>query len=321
MDLLPSLLFQDFDPGLRYVVAVSAGADSLALLHLLREAGFENLHVCHVNHQLRGAAADADAAWLEQRCAEWGLDCEVRRIEVAARVAACGESLEQAARTLRLGCYVEAQQRQCAEGVFLGHHGDDQAETLLLRLLRGAHGLGGMRAVQRLDVAGQELRLFRPLLGVRRQDLRDFLLKMRQSWREDASNAVADVWRNRLRLQAMPLLADIAQRDITPLLLRQVEAQQALLEVQQWAVANSHCRDPQGRLHLGQLRVLPRALQAAVLHAYLVELGIAASQRDIAQALTLLEPAARAPAINLPGNWTLRRRAGRLLAEKIQVAE
>lgn len=317
MDLQPSSLFQAFEPQRRYVVGVSAGADSLALLHLLLRAGFCDLWVCHVNHQLRGEAAVADARWLQQHCAALALPCEVHCIDVAARAQTQGESVEQAARELRLDCFAEMQQRLGAVGVFLGHHGDDQVETMLLRLLRGSHGLAGMRGVQQMEIHGRQLCLLRPLLGTRRQQLRDFLLQQQLTWREDATNEVADVWRNRLRLQVLPLLADIAQRDITPLLLRQIDAQQALLEVQHWAVSQSAALDPQGRLHVGQLRRLPPALQAAVIHAYISERGIQARQRDVAEAVALLDVTARSASINLPENWTLRRRAGRLVLEKI----
>ena len=289
----------------------------MALLHLLVAAGFRKLVVCHLDHGLRGRAAAEDAKFVRRVAGKLGLECEVGRAEVRARMAERGESLETAARNARHGFFGECARKYRCRRILLAHHADDQAETVLWNLLRGSYGLKGMREEQRLVTeSGVVLGLIRPLLGVRRAELVAWLELQGHRWREDASNAEPIAVRNRLRNEALPLLAEISGRDATLALVRGAADTAELAELEMWALEKATVRDPQGRLHLPVLRALPLALQRLALRKFLQDGGIGSPERDlIERGLGLLE--VKNPAvINLPGGGKLRRREGRLWMER-----
>ena len=196
--------------GERVCVAVSGGADSVALLVAMVEANTASaqnkmplgvvVSAAHVHHGLRGAEADGDEAFVRGLCAELGVPLEVFRVDTAARQAREGEGLEEAARELRY----EALRGLPVDAIATGHTMDDQAETVMMKLLRGAwtDGLGGISPV----VAGQGPRTVRPLLGVRRAQVETFLQERGQGWREDSSNQDVSLTRNKVRRELMPVL-------------------------------------------------------------------------------------------------------------------
>lgn len=195
-------------PGMRVAVAVSGGADSVALLRALLEAAPEIglvLTVAHVHHGIRGAEADADAAFVAELAARHGL--AFCRKDVDARLSAREnrESLEEAARNLRYAWFTELLESGMADAVATAHTLDDQAETVLHKFLRGAwtQGLAGIHPVLALPRGS----ILRPFLGVRRGDIEAWLSKIGQDWREDASNRDMDYTRNRLRNELLPMLA------------------------------------------------------------------------------------------------------------------
>jgi len=294
-------------------VGVSGGADSVALLHLLHRAGFRNLVVCHLDHQLRGRASAADARFVERLAANLGLTCESARRDVRAMMKETGESLETAARRARHEFFAACARKHRCRRVLLAHHADDQAETVMWNLLRGSHGLKGMRAKQEITVEGFKLELIRPLLETRRADLVAWLRANRLMWREDASNLEAIAVRNRLRNEAMPLLADISGRDPVEALVRGARDTYEREEMENELLQQAVVLDPQGRLHLGALRGLPKLLCRRAIADYLTKHGVPDIDRALlGRAMALLDTAA-APAVNLPGGRQLRRRAGRLL--------
>ncbi len=203
-------------PGDRLCAAVSGGADSVALLlslhaanSLPREPLGVGLSVAHVHHGLRGADADADLAFVEALCARLDLPLHLHRVSVPDRVEATGESVEEAARNLRYAFFDSLIASGQADSVLTAHTLDDQAETVLLKLLRGAwtEGLGAIHPV--VEVKGPRPgKILRPLLGVRRSQIEGFLRDAGQPWREDASNAETIYTRNRVRHQLMPLLRE-----------------------------------------------------------------------------------------------------------------
>jgi tRNA(Ile)-lysidine synthase len=303
--------------GKRWLVGVSGGADSMALLHWLVAAGFRKLVVCHLNHGLRGRAAAEDARFVRRAAGNLGLECEIGRAAVRARMAARGESLETAARNARHEFFAECARKHRCRRILLAHHADDQAETVLWNLLRGSHGLKGMRGEQRLATeSGVVLELSRPLLGVRRAELVAWLESQGHRWREDSSNAEPIAVRNRLRNEALPLLAEISGRDVTLALVRGAADTEDLEALEAWALERAKVLDPQGRLHLPAMRGLPVALQRIALRKFLQDGGIASPERDlIERGLGLLD--VKNPAVvNLPGGGQLRRRAGRLWIER-----
>ena len=180
------------------VCALSGGADSAALLHVLLqlqpELGF-SLSAAHFNHCLRGAESDADEAFVRQLCQSCGVPLTVGRGDCAAFAGETGQSLEEAARSLRYE-FLFSQKGLIATA----HHADDQTETVLLNLLRGTglRGLAGM--------APRQDRLVRPMLSVTRREIEDYLAENGLSHREDSSNFCDDARRNRLRHHVIPLL-------------------------------------------------------------------------------------------------------------------
>ena len=191
-------------PG-RLLIGLSGGADSVALARLLllrREGEPLRLTAVHVNHGLRGADADADEAFVRSFCAAHDLPLTVKRLTPPANP---GEGW---AREARYAAFREVYAADGAEALALAHHRDDQAETLLLHLLRGS-GLTGLAGMAR-DTGLYGMRVIRPLLGFSRQELIEALRKEGQAWREDATNAGDAYLRNRVRHRLLPLMEELA---------------------------------------------------------------------------------------------------------------
>jgi tRNA(Ile)-lysidine synthase len=189
-------------PGQRVGVAVSGGADSVCLLHVLRELPAPwnlPLVVLHVNHELRGAESESDEHFVRSLAARLGLECLVRR----APVAGTGDNLEQAARRARLEFFRETLTSGTVDRVALGHTRSDQAETVLFRFLRGS-GTTGLAAIRPVTADG----LVRPLIEVDRAGVTSWLEERGIGWREDSTNASPEFARNRIRHRLLPQLAD-----------------------------------------------------------------------------------------------------------------
>jgi len=185
-------------PGTRLGVAVSGGADSVFLLHVLARRNGTPLTVLHVNHGLRGAESDADALFVEALAAGLGLPF------LAHRMGAVSGNLEQFCRRERLSFFGRVIAAGHAGRVATGHTASDQAETVLMRLLRGT-GTTGLRGVLPVTAEG----LVRPLLGIRREEVRGWLRANGIAWREDASNQSHDFLRNRVRARLLPVIREL----------------------------------------------------------------------------------------------------------------
>lgn len=278
----------------RYLVGVSGGADSVALIHLLVEKGFRNLVICHLDHRLRGRQSTSDARWVGRLAASLSLPMELGRVNVAGRMRTGGGSLETAAREARHGFFRDCARRHRCARVLLAHHADDQAETVLWNLLRGSRGLRGMLAEQTLDVGGTRLELLRPLLACRHADLVAWLRERGLSWREDASNAEPIAVRNRLRNEVMPLLTEISGRDPVRALLHAAEDTRELESLETEWIAAARIKDPQGRLHLKALAGLPVSPRRAALRGYLMDHGVGSPGRVLMdRCLALMDPKLR----------------------------
>ena len=207
--------------GGRVLAAVSGGPDSVALVHVLRElhgAGEVILAgLAHFNHQLRGAEADDDEAFCRALAVELGLQIEVGRGDVRARARLEGRSLEDAARASRYEFLESAADRLAADAIAVGHSRDDQAETFLLRLIRGAgpRGLAGI-----LPRAG---RVVRPLLDIPRSDLRAYTASRNLAYRDDETNADVAIARNRVRHDLLPYLERSFSPGIADVLAREAD--------------------------------------------------------------------------------------------------
>jgi tRNA(Ile)-lysidine synthase len=185
-------------------VGVSGGADSVAMLHVLHQLEY-SVTAAHLNHSIRGAEADADEQFVKDLCAKLGIKCVTAKTDVPALAREKGVSLEMAARTARHDFF-----RALSSLVILAHHADDQLETFFLRAARGTGpgGLGGMRFFQILD----GLKIYRPMLGIRRSEILHWLGKEKIEWREDASNTDETIPRNLVRQQILPILEKLNER-------------------------------------------------------------------------------------------------------------
>ncbi|MFN0056290.1 MAG: tRNA lysidine(34) synthetase TilS [Planctomycetales bacterium] len=200
--------------GQALLLGVSGGADSVALLRGCVALGSMlklQVSVAHLNHRLRGAASDADAAWLEALCRSLAIPLTVGVREIADLASGSGRGIEEAARDERYAFLEQAARDQGCSAVAVAHTADDQAETILHHILRGTGlaGLGGMPPARRLPAG---MLLIRPLLEVRRTDVLEYLRGIGQEFREDQSNQDEAYTRNRLRRRWLPDLA----RDFNP---------------------------------------------------------------------------------------------------------
>ena len=197
--------------GKRLLVAVSGGPDSLALLHALWQLRDEHklrLYGAHLNHGLRGAESDADAEFTEDTFRRLDIPFTLESADVAAYRARHKLSLEDAARQVRYAFLAEVATEHAADVIALGHTADDQAETVLMHIIRGS-GLDGLRGMQTLDIrriADRPATLFRPLLGTRRSETQAYCRALGLSPRIDASNQSPEFLRNRIRMELVPLL-------------------------------------------------------------------------------------------------------------------
>jgi tRNA(Ile)-lysidine synthase len=197
------------------VVAISGGPDSVCLASILRqfkEQGLiPKLVLAHLNHQLRGSESDADEAFVTRLAETWQLRCRTERVDVAAAAQQAGANLEATARRLRYEWLTRIAQEEGASWVATGHSADDQAETVLFRLLRGS-GLQGLAGMAGRRPLAPGIDLLRPLLSVRREAILACLREHQQDFREDVSNEDTRWTRNRLRHDLLPSLA----RDYNP---------------------------------------------------------------------------------------------------------
>lgn len=290
-DLLPA--------GAGAVVGVSGGPDSLALLHALRALAPEfgwRLHAAYLHHGLR-AEAEAEARFVAEVAAAWGVGCTVERRDVGAVAAQPGVSVEEAARQVRYAFLAETATRLGAGHVVVGHHADDQAETMLMHLLRGS-GLAGLRGMspstplaslrftalppgQRPDPG--DVILIRPWLQTERADILAYCHANGLQPRFDASNTDLAFFRNRLRQQVLPLLEDL-NPNLTAVWGRTAAALQgdfAVLDAHRRLLWQQLAREQAGRVafDLAAFRDLPRGDQRALLRRAIAVLQ--PDQRDI----------------------------------------
>ena len=301
-------------PRKKLIVAVSGGADSIALLHLLLEAGYRNLVVAHFNHRLRGKASEGDAAFVEKLAAKLDLPCEIGEGDVRKLAASRKCSLETAAREARYSFLSAVAKKHRARMVVLAHHGDDQVETCLFNFLRGSGiaGLSGMKPRSTRTIGGIGMELLRPLLPIPKVELLGYLKERKIRFREDATNEVADASRNKLRLKVLPLIEELLGPSFKGSIVRNASLladEEDLLSSLTLPIAL------QEKLRVKLLRELHPAFRRRVLHAWLKNRGIdEPGFAEVERTATLLEPSGPAK-INLPANRHARRRAGVLLSE------
>jgi tRNA(Ile)-lysidine synthase len=296
------------------LIGVSGGRDSVALLHALVARGFRQLFVCHFDHALRPESAE-DAGFVRRLARRWKLPVVIEREDVARRAKRRKQSLETAAREARYAFFARVAAARDCPRLLLAHHADDQVETFLFNLFRGAGaaGLAGMAIVSRRTIDGVELAIHRPLLGTWRAEIDAYLAAHALDFREDPSNADPRHTRNRLRHEVLPAIERAFGREVRQALWRAsqvLRAESALLE-------GLLPREPlPAALEVRGLRALPEALQRRQIHAWLRARGVpdvGFGEVEAVRSLLLHEQPAK---VNLPGRAHARRRAGQLFLER-----
>lgn len=320
-------------PGERVALACSGGADSVALLcvlaELLAELGIV-LSVCHFHHQIRGAEADADQHFVEDLAARHQLEFRLGSGNVPQYAADRKMSLETAARELRHAWFAELIKQNKADKIATAHTLDDQAETVLMRILRGT-GTRGLTGIARVQ---QTKHLVRPLLGSTRREIEAYLKAKGQCWREDSSNLDVGHTRNRVRHTLLPLLerefnaavrqtladlADLAQAEdeywdnefhsLLPRLIHEGKPSRS---------GRSSSGDAQGvlALDLAYLRSLPLAVRRQAVQRTALLFGISLEFKHIQQLTEMAEHGKPGAKAALPGNLVANRTARELQFSK-----
>lgn len=305
-------------PGDHVLAAVSGGADSVALLHLLqglRTTLKIGLSVCHMNHGIRGEEARREARFVRELCGELGLACIVEARDVPGYRAARGLSLQEAAREVRYGFFAEAMAATGATKLALAHQADDQAETVLMRLLRGASlkGLAGIPACR-------DGYIIRPLIDVGRRDIEAWLADRGLGFVADSSAGEQQYLRNKIRHQLLPLLRDeynpgiVATLGRTAALLRQDET--ALEDLAAGILRDCGAGGPGHAASVAALRRAGPHLYGRLVRHLIAGLKgdtRALSRRHIDAVIRLIEKPGPGRTVQLPGGWCVRRRYGDLV--------
>jgi tRNA(Ile)-lysidine synthase len=310
------------NPGDHVLAAVSGGADSVAMLHLL-DGLKQHLHikltVAHMDHQIRGREARHEAAFVGEIAAGLGIACVAEARDVPARKAASRLSLQEAGREVRYGFFRDAMAATGANKLALAHHADDQAETVLMRLVRGAslRGLAGIPACR-------DEYIIRPLIEIKRCDIEAYLREKGIAFVADTSAGEQHYLRNKIRHQLMPLLCDEYNPGIvgtlgrTAALLRQDEQ---VLEAMVDGMVKNGLKIQDG----GHLIAVDALRQAGPdLYGRLVRRIIAGlkgdtrelTEKHIEAVIRLIEKPGPSRTVQLPGPWCVRRQYGSLIFDR-----
>jgi len=307
-------LFRSFSPDARYLIGVSGGRDSVALLRWLTNIGYKKLIVCHLNHQLRGRSSAADARFVENLAAKYRVDFQIGSADVRALAKKKRMSIETAAREARYSFFAKIARRRRCRTIFLAHHADDLVETFLLNLLRGAGitGLAAMREVSTRRMDDLALAIVRPLLSVWRSEIDKYVREHHLKFREDASNKNLNPLRNRVRHRVIPYLEKMLGRNI-----RQNIWRTAVIaaEEENW-IENQLPDSSEVELPVAKLRDVPVALQRRRILKWLRAQSVADIGFDLIERVrSLAEDDARIAKVNLPQDRHARRRAGKIFIE------
>jgi tRNA(Ile)-lysidine synthase len=310
--------------GDRVGVAVSGGADSVALLHLLLELRKELgivLSAVHFNHKLRGAESEEDERFVAELAQQHKLELSCESGEVAAHAAEKHLSVEAAAREMRYRYFRQLLTEGRLNRIATAHTLDDQAETVLLKIVRGAGSRGLAGIYPQLPVSSSQFSdnvqpsIIRPLLGTRRRELEAYLLALGQSWREDKSNRDLRHMRNRVRHGILPRLERYLNPAVREALAETAEIARA--EEEYWGKEVSRVLpsvwQAAGVLNLSLVLAWPVALQRRVVRAATEALGLRLDFQHIEKILALSSTPAGSTV--LPHGWVVSRRTGELWFE------
>jgi tRNA(Ile)-lysidine synthase len=296
-----------------YLIGVSGGVDSRALLELLRQFGFSKLVVCHLNHNLRGSASREDAEFVERLAKRLKLPCFSKTIKAWPK----NRSMETAARQARHCLFAEAAREFKTNRVFLAHHADDLVETFLFNILRGTGSLANavIELETALQVDEQSLSIVRPLLNVWKVELRDFAKRNRLRFREDATNAEPRYTRNRIRNLLIPEIENILGRPVKRNLFRLSQVAREEEKLLEEVTPKIWEREA---ISVREVGALPVALQRRVIYRWLNWLEIPDLGFEEIEAVRALVEHEKPAKTNLPQDHFCRRKEGRLFVEHNQ---
>jgi tRNA(Ile)-lysidine synthase len=300
-------------PSGAWAVGVSGGADSVALFHLLcdlsAERGDLRLEIVHLNHQTRGAESDDDECFVRGLVGSGCPPIVSAKRDGVERDLVTGELPANPSarfRALRHALFSHVVKMDHLQGVLLAHHADDQAETVMQRLLRGS-GWTGLCGMSGRTVVRGGLTIVRPLLRVRRAALREYLTSRGLTWREDASNRSPKYQRNVVR-------AALAGRDDLTAALLALASQCAALR--EWV--REHAPTLGDSFSTGELADLPKILARRAAAKWLTRHGVPPDELDPAtvdRLLLMCDDAASSAKVTFPGNLVVRRRGGRVFTD------
>ena len=300
----------------RYLIGISGGRDSVALLHRLVELGYRKLIVCHLNHQLRGRPSRGDARFVEKLAEKYDVDLDLGSADVRSLAKKNKTSIETAAREARYSFFAEVAKRRRCHTIFLAHHADDLVETFVINLFRGAGatGLAAMRAVSTRRIDDVDLTIVRPLLSVWRDEIDIYVREHRLKFREDASNKNLAPLRNRIRRRIIPYLEKTLGRSIRQNIWRTavIAAGEENWIESQLPISADHDDDVSVR----EFRGLPIALQRRAILKWLRAQNVSEIGFEVIERVrSLLDPDTRIAKVNLAQDRHLRRHAGKLFLE------
>lgn len=234
--------------GKKIVIGLSGGADSVSLLYLLKDLA--EIHAIHVNHMIRGNEAERDMIFCENLCKNLNVRFQSYFVDIPRLCSESGNSLETEARNRRIELFSNYCLKNNIQYVALGHHMNDQAETILFNISRGSHGACGMKKIQKMN----NYTILRPLLSIKKSDILSFMKDNNYKWVEDCTNQENDVSRNIIRNIVIPSLNGAVKRDVVPTICRCGSIQQRTDRAISEAFSLLPILDPQGRLFCPFLR-------------------------------------------------------------------
>ncbi len=315
-----ALSLSGVSPTEQLLVAFSGGRDSVSLVEALLRGGFNALTLTHLDHSLRPESA-AETVWVKNFALERSLDCVTGRIPVAELAASLGKGFEETARDARYEFFAKVALERSISKIVLAHHADDQIETLIFRLLRGA-GMGGLSAMapqSERHSDGFSFTLLRPMLAIWRTEIDAFIAKLGVSFLEDPSNAKHDFTRNRIRHVLIPEMENVMRRPVREALWRTAEVLRAETE---FLTTTEHALSPLPEaLKVSDLKALPLALRRRRVARWLKRQGVPDISYHLVEAVGQLALRVNPAKVNLPKGAHARRKAGLIFYERPPLAD
>ena len=292
----------------KYLLAISGGPDSVALFHTLRST--HKLILLHLNHQLREENSFKDAQFIENLAQEYQIPYEIKSQDISLKAKEEKISLELAGRKARHDFFAETARKYLCPNIILGHHADDNAETIILNLIRGGGGLKGIPEISKHYIKGRKLIFIRPFIEISKEEILQFLVRKGLSFREDSTNFEPFTPRNRIRNEVFPLMTEILGRDPKKVICRSEKLNRENEEILSDFL--SGLKIPKKQLPLSSLLSFSKPLQKKILYQWLKKNHISDINHSLIESCLKICLPENPAKTNLPKNLFLRRKAGNL---------